>query len=228
MEHPGAVQDLLLAVFFVLAALAGRNILNTGFIERPLVLGLFWWGCTGEYAPALPLAIFFELFWLDLIPSGGYIPPGAFFPYLMVLLLSRQFGWNNSASLAIPLAVTLPLAYVIPWLESRQRDYQKFASSRLTGEARKNFPLGALPLRLITISAAQQGIGVLCVFIGTHVLASHIFMQLHDYITFSSSGASWGILYIVAAVGSLLSLRIYRAYVFFFVCMALLFVNKIA
>lgn len=179
------------------------------------MLGMLWGVCTGDYALALPLAIFFELFWLDVIPIGSYIPPMPAFSYLILLSLASTFGWTSPESITFPLAMTLPLAHLIPLLENSQRSYQRAAYSRLVGEARKNRVLGSLPGKLLLISALQQIIaGWLCFFtiaIFLTYLFSRKFMQ--DVLIPLSIG--WTELYTIALIGALLSLRIRRAYVTF-------------
>ena len=224
MDH-GALQALALASFFFVLAIVGRGICNLGFIERPIFIGFVWWLCTGDMAPALPLALFFELFWLDLIPIGSYVPPMPGFPYLILLALAGAMGWTEPAALAFPLAVLMPLAYVIPVLEYRQRNWQKYASTQLIALAESPRPLEGFPGRLIARSGLQQTVGGLLIFVLTYALAHYSFSLAHDI------GASWGtgliplgvdwpILYIIAAIGALLSLRIKRAYFVFALCMA--------
>lgn len=229
MDPLETVRALAVAAFFFLVALTGRSIAAVGFIERPLTIGFFWWAITGEYAPALPLAVFFELFWLDLIPIGSYIPPMASFPYLVLLFLSRQYQWTEPSVLAFPLAALLPLAYLEPYAESWQRDYQKNASNQLIKQSRSRRPLGAVPFRLLLNSMAQQYAIGLLLFTAASLSLSY-FISL--WITDKTIGAipleiSWPALYAIAAIGALLSLRIKRAYIVFALCMAVLLLGKL-
>ena len=227
METPGAYPMVLAGLLF-LAAVTGRNICNIGFIERPLVIGFAWWLCTGQYSPALPLALFFELFWLDLFHIGGYIPPMGAFPYLLLLLLSSRFGWSTPAAFTFPLAMLLPLAYLLPYAESRQRDYQKNASSLLLRRARGNAPLGGLPAQQITISIVQQIVIALSLFIAATAACHTVFSLnvLEEKTGGIVLNVDWPVLYAIAAIGSLISLRIKRAYIVFSLCSIVIFVFK--
>ena len=229
MDHPGGIHDMVLAGLLFVAAFTGRTVCNIGFIERPLVIGFAWWFCTGEYSPAVPLALFFELFWLDLFHIGGYIPPMGAFPYLVLLSLSARFAWVSPAALAFPLAAMLPLAYIVPYCESWQRDYQKGASTLLIRQARRNTPLGALPARRVAFSILQQIAIALSLFVFVASLIWYIFsLETLDKKTgFIPLAVDWSVLYAIAAIGSLLSLRIKRAYIVFSLCMTALMVFKI-
>lgn len=229
MEPPGEILGLALAGLLFMIAVVGRAVCNIGFIERPLVLGFAWWLCTGEYAPALPLALFFELFWLDLFHIGGYIPPMGAFPYLLLLFLSNRFAWTTPAAFAFPLAAMLPLAYILPYVESRQRDYQKSASSLLLRQARRNGPLGALPARRIAVSIVQQLAIASLLFITAAVTSQTIFSLdvVEKKTVFIPLDVDWSVLYAIAAIGSLLSLRIKRAYVVFALCMTAILLIKL-
>lgn len=157
-----------------------------------------------------------------MIPIGSYIPPMPAFSYLLLLAIASTFGWTSPESIAFPLAMTLPLAHLVPLLENSQRHYQRVAYSRLVGEARKNRPLGNLPGWLLSISALQQLVlGVACFFImgmSFEFLFSRKFMR-HVLIPLS---INWTELYTIALIGALLSLRIRRAYVTFAASMILL------
>ncbi|MFW6005353.1 MAG: hypothetical protein ACOCPN_02640, partial [Desulfonatronovibrionaceae bacterium] len=60
--------------FFALLSLA-RFSVQTGILDRPLVAGFLIYLVTGEMFPAMYVAVFFELLWIDIIPAGTFIPP---------------------------------------------------------------------------------------------------------------------------------------------------------
>ncbi len=228
MGLPGGIHDMVIAGLLFVVAFTGRAACNIGFIERPLVIGFAWWLCTGEYSPAVPMALFFELFWLDLFHIGGYIPPMGAFPYLLLLSLSSRFAWTSPATLAFPLAAMLPLAYLVPYCESWQRDYQKGASTQLTRQASHNTSLGDLPAQRLTISILQQILIAIFLFVSISAASRYIFSLK---LVASKTGAipldvDWSVLYAIAAIGSLLSLRIKRAYMVFSLCVATILLLK--
>lgn len=144
------------------------------------------------------------------------------FPYLILLALSGAFGWTDPVALAFPLAVTIPLAYVIPLLEYRQRNLQKNASAKLILLAEGTHPLKNLPARLILRSFIQQIGGGGVVFLGSYGAAYYFFSfeAIRRNTGFIPVDVDWSILYAIAAIGALLSLRIKRAYSVFALCMA--------
>jgi len=216
--------------FFFALALTARGICNFGFVERPIVLGIAWWLCTGDLVPALPLALFFELFWLDLFPIGSYIPPMAGFPYLILLSLSNTLGWTQPVTIAFPLAMTLPLAYAIPYVEQRQRNIQKQASTRLITHANEPGSLDGLPGRLLIRSVCQQLVSGLFIFVAAYGIIRFFFSfeaTRNNTSSFISLDVDWSILYAIAAIGALLSLRIKLAYTVFSLCMAGLLILRL-
>lgn len=202
--------------------MAGRNVFNISFIERPLFLGLIWWLVSGHFAPALPLAIFFELFWIDLIPVGSYIPPMPSFPYLLLVSLAALFGWTDAQSIAFPLLISLPLAHLPPFLEARQRDVQQAAYSALLAQVRKgDGGMAVLPGRLVSLSAVQILLSALALFILVWFALYQFFsLQIIQDIFVIRLSVNWSVLYAIAALGSLLALRIKPAYVIFIFGMA--------
>lgn len=204
-------------MFFFVPALLGRNICTLGFLERPLCIGLLWSFLTGDASTALPLGLFFELLWLDLLPIGGYIPPMASFPYLILLTLAPLYGWNTPTTLAFPLLLSLPLAYIVPFIEVRLRNQQKQASLILLQASAAEASLGSLPFRLLFSSIARQlfmGVGI---FIAVYGVIRILFSlpAFAPYINVSFPYAGWAAFYCVAIVGSFLSLRIRSAYIVF-------------
>ena len=213
--------------FFFVLALTGRSVCNCGFVERPIVLGAGWWLVTGEPEPALPLAVFFELFWLDLFPIGSYVPPMAAFPFLLLMALSGIMGWIDPVTLAFPLAVSLPLAYAIPVLEQALRDMQKSASSLLYEASSGDFPLGGLPGRLVCQSALLYLAVGMAAFAGVYagVRAAFTLAPVQSFLI--PLDVDWPVLYIIAAIGGLLSLRIRRSFIVFGLCTGVLLLARI-
>lgn len=169
----------------------------------------------------MPLAVFFELFWIDLIPVGGYIPPMPSFPYLLLLSLAGIFGWADAQSLAFPLFICLPLAYVVPLLETRQRNMQKSAYSVLLAHVRSGEAMDVVPGRLILLSAVQiVGLSLLLFVLAWIAVFGFFSLEaIRDLFAFPLS-VNWAVLYTIGAIGALMGLRIKRAYILFMLGMA--------
>lgn len=196
-------------------ALTGRAVCNIGFLERPLVIGFVWWAVTGEAVPALPLALFFELFWLDLYPIGGFIPPMPAFPYLLLLVLCARFSWESPSAIAFPLALLLPFAYVIPLVEAWQRNRLKGDSLAMLEAIERGGALpAAMPWRIIAgTSTAYLVLGFLAfavVSMGLSFLASAALE--HEGMGALPLRLNWPVLFAVAALGAVVGLRLRRVY----------------
>lgn len=155
----------------------------------------------------------------------------AAFPYLALLTLSGPFAWVSSSSLAIPLMLSLPLAYVIPRLEDRLRRTRSAISDTLVRQAKEQItgpqPLaGRLLYREILYSTGFS----LALFLTATIILYLLFTLLGPNFPHSLletpvfPNVEWPILYGIAGIGAFLSLRIKRAYLVFALCMtALLF-----
>jgi PTS system mannose-specific IIC component len=217
--------DILVASLFFIPAYVGRSICVAGFLERPITLGLVWWAISGQLVPALPLALIFELFWLDCIPIGSYIQPMPAYPYLVLLALGSLFHWTDPARYVYPLMLSLPLAYVIPYMEGRLRDKRTMYYNRLLRQLNSGRPqddLGSFVAR----SSLRQTVAALVLFYVTAAMFYWLFTGFppggdHSYLLYGQYllHVQWYHLYVAAAVGGLLALRIHRAYVVFLICM---------
>lgn len=196
----------------MLTALTGRAVCNIGFLERPLLIGFVWWAVTGDAVPALPLALFFELFWLDLYPIGGFIPPMPAFPYLVLLVLCACFGWESPAVIAFPLALLLPFAYVIPLFETWQRNRLKNDSVAMLEAVERGGVLPTLPGRIIARTAAACLLFGLSLFIAVCLGLTLLFAAVFAHGGLPALRLSWPVLLAVAALGAVISLRLRRVY----------------
>lgn len=180
----------------------------------------------------MPLAVFFELFWLDLFPIGSYVPPMPALPYLLILSLASVFSWDSPVALAFPLALSLPAAYLIPFYENKLRISFSAISSRLVRNAEaESGPLKNLPLHGIGKAwLIHSGIGMVFFFLPYTIIrvlfSLPFFSFLHLQPGVIPLNVSWPVLYVIAAIGAVLSLRIRRAYVTFAMFMATLMILR--
>jgi PTS system mannose-specific IIC component len=195
----------------------GRYGVNLGFVERPLFAGFVWGAVTGDMALALSLAVFYELFWLDLFPAGTYMPPNALFPLLCVLTLSQNLADPGIATLFLPVIVTLPLAAFGAYIEKRQREWQVTGYNRVVLRLRAGGDIGKAAGRSVSVSLAQSFIcNGIAFFIAANLIvfaASLLTAWKGGFPVYSH--ASWPLLWVIGAVGGMLSLRLRRNYLLF-------------
>lgn len=195
----------------------GRFGANLGFIERPLFAGFVWGAVTGDMALALSLAVFYELFWLDLFPAGTYMPPNPLFPMLCVLTLSESLAAPGIVTLFLPVILTLPLAALGSFIEKRQREWQVSGYNRVVLSLRAGDNVGKAASRSVSASLAQLfAINCIVFWVTTSLVvlaASALTAWQGQPLAFSY--ASWPLLWVIGAVGGMLSLRIRRNYILF-------------
>ncbi len=169
---------------------------------------------SGNWEVSLGVAVFYELFWLDLIPAGSYIPPNSSISTLIALGLVNYFGLSLPSQLVWPLLMSIPMALISREMEAYQRRIQNGSYNALLRWARSTNTNEHLPEKLIYFSLLQQlvmnfvlfSFGLLAL-IGCYTILQE---QLPpNYLVFPFS---WGWLWILAAVGGMLSLRIRPAY----------------
>lgn len=195
----------------------GRFGANLGFVERPLFAGFVWGAVTGDMTLALSLAVFYELFWLDLFPAGTYMPPNPLFPMLCVLTLSENLAAPGIVTLFLPVILTLPLAALGSFIEKRQREWQVSGYNRVVLSLRAGGDIGKAASRSVSASLAQLFTVNCTVFwIATTlvVLAASILTAWQGQ-PLAFPHASWPLLWVIGAVGGMLSLRIRRNYILF-------------
>lgn len=150
------------------------------------------------------------------------------FPYLLLLALAGVFGWSGPQSIAFPLAMMLPFAYVIPFMEYKQRDQQKRASNDLICCAEKQTFCSDISATLVLAASLKQVFSGLLLFLvayaGMTALCSLILA--HRASGLIPLEVDWSVLYAIAALGAVLSLRIKRAYCVFVLCMLSMFLIK--
>lgn len=170
-------------------------------------------------ALALSLAVFYELFWLDLFPAGTYMPPNPLFPMLCVLTLSKSLAEPGIATLFLPVAVTLPLASLGSFIERRQREWQVAGYNRVALSLRAGGDIGQAAARSVSASLAQLfAFNAVAFFVVADlVLAAASLPAVRAGLSPVWPGVSWPLLWAIGAVGGMLSLRIRRNYILFIV-----------
>ncbi|MGE4193519.1 MAG: PTS sugar transporter subunit IIC [Pseudodesulfovibrio sp.] len=199
--------------FFALFSLC-RTALSLGLLERPLVVGFFWGAATGEYTTSLYIAIFFELFWLDLIPAGTYIPPHLTAATFSALTLSTYFGLDQPSKIMPVLFASMPLAWLGARLEGWLRDREQASYNAMLNWARNPRSMHT-PGTIILRSMGRNlfiNWGVFFAAVFTLKLCFQLFYDLYPT-AFSHLGVTWAHLWVAASLGGLMALRQKRAYV---------------
>nr|WP_051069560.1 PTS sugar transporter subunit IIC [Desulfovibrio oxyclinae] len=207
--------------FFALFALF-RSTISIGLLERPLVIGLFWAMVTGHFETCMAIAIFFELFWLDLLPVGAYIPPHLTAAAFASLAIVSWFEMVDPSRVMVVLFASMPLAWLGAQLEGVQRMREKKSYNRLLNWSRKPVRHD-LPGQLILRSALTHFVAAFVLFYVILLGYVWIFEMLLPRIggLLSSLQVQWAHLLVAATLGGVMALRVRRAYAVLFACAAL-------
>lgn len=187
---------------------------NLGIIERPLVQGLVWGLLTGDVGFAVSVALVFELFWLDLIPAGTFIPPNTAAANLAAQCLIVIFGFNAPSEAVFPILLSFPLAWVGSRVEQAHRQWQDNGYNILQNWLRPGRTEPYEPGRLLR-KAAVQALGTYFIFFlltVTLLVALTSWLLSHGLLRPAPEMFTWGHVWIVATLGGVLALRIPGAY----------------
>lgn len=176
--------------------------------------GLIWGLATGDLELALNISVIFELFWLDLIPAGTYIPPNTAASNLACLALMRAFGLAGPAEAVFPILLCLPLGWIGARLEEYQRTRQNSSYDALLAWARGEGGWRINPGGQLLRSILQIGALHFLFFVGAVLaLASLVgLLRSWGFLHPPQGVFSWGCLWVAASFGGILSLRSARAY----------------
>ncbi|WP_284692240.1 PTS sugar transporter subunit IIC [Desulfobaculum bizertense] len=186
-----------------------------GLLERPMVQGLVWGLIFGDLHLALSVSAVFELFWLDLIPAGTFIPPNTAISNLAALSTIYFLGLTSPDQAVVPIIVAMPLSWVVARLEHVQRYWQNSSYNALLRDV-KSASKKYSPARFVRKSIIQSVALYFVIFeacaIGLIVIMS--LLRLHGFHVLPQHQLGWGHLWMAASFGPLLSLRLTRAYTF--------------
>jgi PTS system mannose-specific IIC component len=191
-----------------------RSSLSIGLLERPLVVGFFWGAATGEYTTSLYIAIFFELFWLDLIPAGAYIPPQLTAATFSALALTTWFGLDQPSRIMFVLFASMPLAWIGTKVEAWLREREQGSYNALLNWARNPDSMH-LPGTLILRSMGKGLLMSWATFLVAILFLKFVFDLVFSAYpnVFSHLDVTWAHLWVAASLGGLMALRLKRAYV---------------
>lgn len=183
-------------------------------MDRPLVIGMLWAAVTGQWETTLPVAIFFELFFLDLFPIGTYIPPHGPFALLTTLALVNIFELIQTPVIFLAMLLCAPTALLGSRLEHVQRQRQNAVftkmlqstrGARFTGNSLGNPAPPALVQAVLMNTVAFSVVMVLLVpftdWLLQHVRGRVLMLPI-----------TWPAIWMLGTIGVLLSLRSRRVY----------------
>lgn len=180
------------------------------------MVGALWGLWAGSFTPALPVAVFYELFWLDLLAVGTYVPPNALFPLIGVLALAQNMGISDPWPMTVLVALSLPLAHLGTWVEIRHRLWQVSGYNRLLRHYRAGRSLEFVSSWALAFSLLQLFAVNFAVFFAALWGCGVLFAALVPFMpSIQAPFASWAPLWGVGAVGGLLALRTKPGFVAF-------------
>lgn len=177
---------------------------------------MLWGAFSGDWSCSLGVALFFELFWLDLFPAGTYIPPHIILPTLLVLSLGKLLGFSSPWAFLPMLALAAPLAWVGAKAESWQRVIQNGSFNKLLHWARED-TVRFRPKTLIFSSLMQIMFLNMFVFVLSFCVLFVILEKIMPVWSLHSYGLKWPHLWMLALVGAISGLRLRKAYAVLFI-----------
>ncbi len=232
--------SLALRFFFVIAH-AARTTFRIHFLDRPLVIAFFLGFCTDNMSFALSLALVLELFWIDTLRLGIVVPPSGTFSFLLLYPLCLHFQWYLPSLLPIPLIICIMFGFVSSWFERWQRKKNSCYNANLEAWVRQTTEnpdvcdvqseklntkqvLALSPSEIIFQSRWSMLWSSALLYVLCWSILYGFFKILQAfYIVPSISLFTWNLLYSIALLGAILSLRTSRTYAFLLLGFCFLF-----
>lgn len=178
-------------------------------------MGLLWGLLSGDMGLAVSISLFFELFWMDLIPAGTFIPPQMAAATLAALTLAEVHHLRAPSLAVLAILASLPLAWLGTRLEAVERERQNKSYNELLRSSRggmNDFAPQVLVYRAILRMAAINWL----FFLGSSLVlvwaagALLPFVQKHVILL----PVRWWHIWFGASLGGLLSIRFRPGYIF--------------
>jgi PTS system mannose-specific IIC component len=172
---------------------------------------LLWALVTFSLQPAISVGIFFELLWLDLFPAGTFIPPHGLLSLCATLGVLACLPDPDMRTTALVVVLTLPLGYLGAWMEQRYRKRQNLSYNSLILWNRRGVSHPFTPDRLVIQALAEIFAMNLALFLASSS-AVLVIVRLAQPLLAGGPQPGWPMLWIAAAAGAILALRMRRAY----------------
>ena len=182
-------------------------------MERPLVIGLFWSIFFGDTTTSLYIAIFLELFWLDLIPVGTFLPPHLTAATFSALALTTFFGFDQPARIMVIMFASMPLAWLGMKVEEMLREREKDSYNQLLNWAR-NPQSPHMPTALVVRALGRTFLASWVAFYIAILILKFVISGIVSVYpgVLSAIDITWAQLWIAATLGGLMALRLKRVY----------------
>lgn len=175
------------------------------------MLGMLAGWFTGRWDMAMPLAVFVELFWLDVIRLGAIVPPSGALSFLLLFSSVLLLDVQAPAQLPLPLLLCVPCAYVASLLErySRERANASIEPVAVWCAGGGGLSPRQVIARGLLLQAGYNALLFLTCFVV--IIGTLFFVQRWMGLP-SAPELSWNILYGLGLMGAVLALRTRRAY----------------
>ncbi len=188
-----------------------------GLVERPLCLSLMAGLATGLWDVCLPLGITLELLWLDIVAMGSIIHPFSGMAFLLLFPLCAAFAWTQPGVLLLPLVLCMTAAHLGAMCELRYRIHQNglldLVTRFLSGEDPRKHRFLCSPERILFHCLAGRVLWHVLFYLSAYAVICFIVTSLLEADLYPVlPRLQWGLVYAMAAIGAVLSLRERRAY----------------
>lgn len=189
----------------------------------------------------MPVAIFYEIVWLDLFPAGTYVPPNGTLSVFLVVCLVYILKLYDYGSLEqpqnlviLPSDVVLPLLLAMPAAEYSSRIeslLRRLNNTRyealLSHECPRKLVIGSISQAFL-LHMASFALCFLVLFFTLWLMQRCLGFFPQNFTFFNENlrhMITWPMLWFAALVGSLLALRIKKAYIAYGAMVFLLFLS---
>lgn len=165
-------------------------------------------------ATAISISLFFELFWMDLIPAGTFIPPQMAAATLAALTLVEVYHLTAPPQAVLAIIACLPLAWLGTRIEAMERERQNKSYNELLRSSRGEmdmFSPGVLVRRSLLRMAAINWIFFLVSSLTLVWITGVALPLLQRHVVLLP--VKWWHIWFGASLGGLLSIRFRSGYI---------------
>ncbi len=163
------------------------------------------------------MAIFFELYWLDILPMGIAIPPLSSLAFLLSVGVAVCFNISTPDYLVLPMVLAMAFAYLGSLVEYRSRVRFNARMEELEHWSAEGNPTHDITAKIAVKALMANFVSKFALFCISFAIITVILKILQNvYGTLPRlEGLNWHVLLIIAAIGGLLALRVKHAFLSF-------------